>query len=801
MDAGDTLASRARRMCDEVNSAERRKKQAEEDRRRNNRLRAESVLQMVRAECRLHRKMETEGLDLPSGSYVNVAEYLERDNLPEYLRRAILSSERKKNMSATSIELFENELSTNGSFLSSSYLPSGDNRREGELRARLKLVFEDCGRPQGGEAFIKALDKAGSIIEANKLGHLVKHNAPIGNRKDIADCVATLPEEVTVDDFVALFAHDEKEETSLLMESSAYADIPARDSSVNDAAASNGCRRPPPCVAKPSRVDFTRHGFGVVWQRVPRTYRGLGIDHLSKLRREAMRNKDLFKVAEIDLQSGIVYARLGRKAALKVFRRCIRNAETQTVSSRKEKQQSSGEASASRDTLRDFRRVLDMAYKACADVCLGTAFNSKADVHDPMYKEGAANIQKYAENCPKQKNRRSRKIECCRVLETLRERTGCRHMTDSAKIILDASLGPCLDLLIQFLTDILSNVDSLPRHRASSMLKLLGELHVERHEFKKAREIFERHANLVGEDNGAIAPIKISNRVFTLGDRINTLAKVSGAVHARGNFARGLPPSTKWRDEWPERYGECYMDKRKEWAPLVDTGEAFAGDQNPSPRTTMRMLLMHPSNKPVTPPSSAELDAKRMLKPFKGMSGTFFPSSSELLYSGMNEKLWREELSWSIDRPKTPRRDVRLGTNNPSITQLEIKKANKQREQIAMFDAEVESRMYARYNLFEGERNEADERNRTIPIYSYPIHAPPQEWLDTIARADGCRDSVFPARGDFRSVREVAMEKKRNLMTSGDRKPKPFDPVLLHSLLTESKWERKTGIHEVPWNQ
>ena len=71
------------------------------------------------------------------------------------------------------------------------------------------------------------------------------------------------------------------------------------------------------------------------------------------------------------------------------------------------------------------------------------------------------------------------------------------------------------------------------------------------------------------------------------------------------------------------------MDKRKEWVPFVDTGEAFAGDLNPSPRSSARLLLMQASNKPVAPVSSTKVDAKRLEKSFQGLSGHFFPASAE----------------------------------------------------------------------------------------------------------------------------------------------------------------------------
>ena len=241
---------------------------------------------MVRAECRLHRRLETEGRDLPEGSYVNIAEYLERDGLPEYLRKAILSTERRKNRSASSIDLLESETSTPGtlSLSSSSYLPRGDYRRKEELCARLAHVYDEFGGIQSDGDFARAIEKSRSLIAANKLDHLLRYDSP-GNPGEMTASVDSIPRPVNKEDFIALFVDESR--AGLLAESSDFARVPSAllNESSSEWSGSKGNER------HASIEDFTRSGFGITWSRMPRKYRGLGVDHLAKLRRDASRRK------------------------------------------------------------------------------------------------------------------------------------------------------------------------------------------------------------------------------------------------------------------------------------------------------------------------------------------------------------------------------------------------------------------------------------------------------------------------------------------------------------------------------
>ena len=111
------------------------------------------------------------------------------------------------------------------------------------------------------------------------------------------------------------------------------------------------------------------------------------------------------------MQSGLAYARLGRKAARKVLWRCIESAEANlSQHERKRNSQSAGEASSSnRGNAKQFRELLGLAYRAYADLCLDAAFKAKRDAHDTLYEQCATCMKKYVALAASRSSIRSRK--------------------------------------------------------------------------------------------------------------------------------------------------------------------------------------------------------------------------------------------------------------------------------------------------------------------------------------------------------------------------------------------------------
>jgi len=710
MDVRDSIVSQARRACREVQERERKKRELEVEKRKEDRLRTESILQLVRSECKLQRRLETEGFDLPPGSYINIAEALSRENLPENIRKALTGKHESRNMTATSIDLIEDSLESNRFTLSSS---SEDYAGLSELKERLLEVFSEYKTEfiRGEDQIEDAFYKASEVIRANNLSGFARGSVAAIKQLKRKD-------EVGKDEFIKCHM---KERSSLT--GSVFADVSiSRDSSELEESLKFSATNAKGQGRKGK--DFTRFGFGTAWKPLKRAYKRCGIDHLAKQRRDAVRNGEVYTATEIDVQIGIAYVRLGKPAALKYLRRAIKQAERE-CSSPDPKRQSAGERTSSHSQLRQYRTLLGSAYTLVADVCLQKGCQENRDVTDACFEEAAYCVQKWIE-LPPERCRESRVKSSVRVLQSLRQAMGRGHASERNRILLQNTLGPCNDLLIELLKCMLERDENAMDTRHAALMQTLGDMYVERHEYKEAQEIFTRRSRLVGASSGIIAPVKLTKPIVTLGDRINTLARVSGAVHSKETFGLHLPASTQWPLKWPEKRGGFASNKRALMVPMIKKPKPLAGNDNPSPRSSMRMLLMHPKNKPQTPPTASELDSVRFNERIEGISGMFVPSSSELMYERVDEKLLREDLKCEVDRPKTPRVDVVKNTTNPSITLAEIDEAQWHREQISMFDADVETRIFEKQSHFAEVRDAMNQLHMDMPGCARPS-TPPNE--------------------------------------------------------------------------